>query len=236
MDDFDKHAAAYSQTMNSLLHRMGQEHDFFISSKVNVLLDLVARHVDNPSRVRLLDVGCGVGLIEQKLCGTLESVCGIDVSRASIQVARQNAPLGKFYDYDGRAIPFDNNTFDITFAACVMHHVNPVERKAVIAEMVRVTRPAGIIVLVEHNPYNPATRLMVRLCEFDRGAVLLSRRIARALLIESGTRIITQRYFMFIPFKFPGSYLIEHILGWIPFGAQYYVACRKMNNCSMTQS
>jgi ubiquinone/menaquinone biosynthesis C-methylase UbiE len=227
MDDFDKHATGYSQTMDSLLQRIGQEHDFFISSKSRVLLELVARHIDSPTKARLLDVGCGIGLIEKKLCGKVGSMCGLDVSRASLQVAIKNAPSAHFYHYDGKIIPFENNSFDVTFAACVMHHIAPAERSAVISEMLRVTRPSGIILIIEHNPYNPFTRLMVRLCEFDRDAILLSRRATRDLLIGSGMQIIAQRYFMFIPFKLPGDYPVERMLGWIPFGAQYYIAAEK---------
>ena len=42
-----------------------------------------------------------------------------------------------------------------------------------VADMVRVTRPGGLVCVIEHNPLNPLTRLAVNRCPFDADAVLL---------------------------------------------------------------
>ena len=128
--------------MDSLLQRMGQEHEFFVSSKARIILDLLTSHVTRPSEARLLDVGCGVGLIEQKLYGKVGFVCGIDVSRSSIDAAVKNVPTAQFHHYGGETMPFDNNAFDATFASCVMHHIQPAARTAVLTEMVGIHEPS----------------------------------------------------------------------------------------------
>ena len=63
--------------------------------------------------------------------------------------------------------------------------------------MRRVCRPGGLIVLFEHNPWNPLTRRAVRGCEFDRDAELLSRREASRLLSEAGVEDRRGRYILF---------------------------------------
>jgi hypothetical protein len=56
----------------------------------------------------------------------------------------------------------------------------------VIAEMARVTRPGGMVAIIEHNPLNPVTRHIVSRCPFDRDAVLLRCGTGARLLAGAG--------------------------------------------------
>ena len=57
--------------------------------------------------------------------------------------------------------------------------------------MRRVVRPGGLLCIIEHNPFNPLTRLAVVRCEFDRDAVLLPALAPRAPIAAAaaGSRI-----------------------------------------------
>jgi len=102
----------------------------------------------------------------------------------------------------------------------VFHHVVPGERVRLAAEMARVTRDGGIVTILEHNPLNPATRLVVSRCEFDEDAILLGRRESERLLSGAALVPAEKAYILFFPFRND----FERRLGRLPFGAQYYVA------------
>jgi hypothetical protein len=78
--------------------------------------------------------------------------------------------------------------------------------------------------LLEHNPFNPLTRLAVARCAFDDDAVLLSRRHAGRLLAEAGLSIAERRDLLFFPWSGTTSRRLERMLGPVPLGAQYLVA------------
>src|SRR5262249_36755906 len=123
----------------------------------------------------------------------------------------------------GEAIPFGDAEFDVCFAVCVLHHVPPGDRGALLGQMRRVCRPGGLIVLFEHNPWNPLTRRAVRGCEFVRGAQLLSRGAAWRLLSAAGVSDQGGRFILFFTRESALLRGVERRLGWLPLGAQYAV-------------
>ena len=55
-------------------------------------------------------------------------------------------------------LPLEEGSSDLTFAACVFHHIEPNAHRLWLRELLRVTSGDGVFVLFEHNPYNPLTR------------------------------------------------------------------------------
>lgn len=143
-------------------------------------------------------------------------------------IARASAanPGVDYRTYDGRELPWPDDTFDVTFTICVLHHVPPDQWQGFMSEMARVTRPGGLAVVFEHNPWNPLTRRAVSTCEFDDGVTLLSRRTTQRLARNAGLREVESRYIMFLPFGDAVSDRTDHALGWLPLGGQYLVAAR----------
>jgi SAM-dependent methyltransferase len=137
--------------------------------------------------------------------------------------ARRRNPWAEYREYEaGDPIPYDDASFDVCFVICVLHHVPPERRLALLAEMTRVCRPGGLLVVFEHNPLNPLTRKAVRDCEFDRGVKLLTRGAAARLLQACGLSPLG-RYIEFFPRDSGLLRGIESRLGWLPLGAQYAV-------------
>ncbi|NYF99089.1 methyltransferase domain-containing protein [Janibacter cremeus] len=99
-------------------------------------------------RTRLLDVGCGPGSITLDLAERVGEAVGVDGSAAVIERARSAAGTkgdGRtvFEVADALALPFADDSFDVTHAHQVLQHVgDPV---AVLREMARVTRPGGLV-------------------------------------------------------------------------------------------
>jgi hypothetical protein len=89
-----------------------------------------------------------------------------------------------------------------------------------------VTKPGGLVVLFEHNPFNPLTRRAVSTCPFDADAVLLSKKTASGYLRESGLANITGRYILAVPAITGILRSMDESLGCVPLGAQYYVMGR----------
>ena len=173
------------------------------------------------SRPDLLDVGCGVGSFHPFLGGMTGRLCGIDVSAASIAQAQADHPEAEYRAFDGSTIPYDSGSFDLATAICVLHHVVPAQWPRFLREMRRVVRPGGLVCIIEHNPFNPLTRLAVARCEFDKDAVLLRAKKTRGLLADAGLREVASRHFLLLPWASAWARRIKSGLRHIPLGGQY---------------
>src|SRR5207248_6423747 len=107
---------------------------------------------------------------------------------------------------------------------------DPANWRSFVEELARVTKRGGLVVVIEHNPLNPLTRLAVSRCDFDEGAVLLRARQTRRLLAEAGLTVAEARYIAFFPWRGRILRLAESRLGRLPLGAQYAVAGAKTRN------
>ena len=114
--------------------------------------------------------------MDEHLAGAVGRLVGLDVSAEMTSRAAERNPGVEYVVSDAAMFPFADSTFDVAFASCVLHHVPRGERAALVAELARVVRPGGLVSVLEHNPINPATRLVVARCEFDEDAVLLRMR------------------------------------------------------------
>jgi SAM-dependent methyltransferase len=218
---FDSYDRSYGAVVQSSIDFSGLPHSFFMAAKAAILRDLTATHLDGAPLAAALDVGCGVGAFHPFMRGMFRQLCGTDVSAASLAQAQRSNPDVGYKTYDGTILPYDDATFDLATAICVMHHVAPAKRLGFLREMRRVVRPGGLVCIIEHNPFNPLTRLAVARCEFDRDAVLLRAGRTRRLMADAGLRDADTRYFALLPWATPLARGIEHGFGRVPLGAQY---------------
>lgn len=100
-----------------------------------------------PKGSRILDVGCGVGQVLERLAQAGFEAHGVDVSEPNIDRARRVSPFCRVYD--GRALPYPDASFAAAGALNVLEHVEAPE--AFISEVVRVCQPGGRIVLSSPN-------------------------------------------------------------------------------------
>lgn len=224
---FDVYKDSYREDLRRAIAFSGQSPEFFTEVKAAELLRIANRRLGDPARTSGLDVGCGVGLTDAFLAPRLGELHGVDVSSGVIQSAAARNPSVDYRTYDGTVLPFPEHAFDLVFAICVLHHVSAEARTGLLAEMARVTRAGGLVVVFEHNPYNPLTRLAVDRCAFDEDVELLSRNSLERLFAETGLEVVEARYILFFPWRGRRLRALERRLGALPAGAQHVVAGRR---------
>lgn len=218
-------AARYELQVGDAIRFVGREHAFFLAAKAEALLDLVERRLSPVSSVRALDVGCGDGALDAML-EPLGELHGVDVSPEMVEAAAKGVPHARFQVADGTRLPYADAEFDLTFTVCALHHVDPSDRSGYMRELARVTRTGGLVVVFEHNPVNPLTRLVVRRCAFDEGVVLVGRRRLGSLVHQAGLTVQETKYILIFPWKSAIFSHLERLLAPLPAGAQYFLAAR----------
>lgn len=102
---------------------------------------------------RILDVATGTG--EQALAFARRSydVVGVDLSEDMLRVARRKNRFGnaKFELADATSLPFEDGSFEVTCISFALHDMPLSIREKVLKEMVRVTNPRGMIVIVDYG-------------------------------------------------------------------------------------
>ncbi len=198
--EFDKFATEYSETLNAGIKSSGESSEYFAEYKVCDVARHVGRRTQTPRRI--LDFGAGIGgsvPYFRRHLGEAALTC-MDVSEKSLAIARSRFPReATFQVFDGVTIPFADDAFDIAFAACVFHHIDPTEHGRLFRELHRVIAPGGSLFVFEHNPLNPLTVHTVNSCPFDRNAVLIRAGTLRDNLRTAGFRVVQVRYRLFFP-------------------------------------
>ena len=94
----------------------------------------------------VLDAGCGTGALAAAVLAVRTTrVIGIDRSDVYVQAARQRTddPRASFEQGDVESLPFSDGTFDRAVSILVLNFVpHPLQA---LSEMVRVTRPGGVV-------------------------------------------------------------------------------------------
>jgi SAM-dependent methyltransferase len=223
MSNFDSYTDSYEAAVEQSIGFSRQKVSYFARRKVADLLDVCRRHIGDPQGLSVLDVGCGIGITDEHLVGHVRELHGVDTSGEALQRAASRNPCARYRVCSEHSLPFDSGKFDAAFAACVLHHVRPEKRVAFASELRRVVRPGGVVVVFEHNPLNPFTRIAVSRCEFDDDAILLGRHAAGELLERAGLRPVERRYIVFFSRGEARVRAVEGYLREVPLGAQYYV-------------
>jgi ubiquinone/menaquinone biosynthesis C-methylase UbiE len=112
----------------------------------------------------VLDLGCGTGALARRLAAAGYEVTGVDPSEGMLAVMRERSPEIRAVQASGTQLPFEPDSFDIVLSVATFHHIaEPDAVRATLAEMTRVSRPRGRILIWDHNPDNPYwSRLMAR--------------------------------------------------------------------------
>ena len=104
----------------------------------------------------VLDVGCGTGTLAMEVArrvGRAGRVAGVDpgteqIARARSKAARRHMPI-EFQIGVIEQLPFPDQTFDVVLSTLMMHHVSASIKRQGLAEIARVLKPGGRLVIAD---------------------------------------------------------------------------------------
>lgn len=178
---------------------------------------------------RVLDLGCGTGLMLDRLAVRFARVVGVDLSGemlAGYDRARPRAAgtgVVSLARTDITALPFAAGTVDVVLCRSVLHHMD--DEVAVLREIRRVLRPSGRLVVGEpanDNPLFRAARWFVRrrpsfgrIHTIDRA---YTRRQLRGMFAAAGFVVHREVRFGFVAYTFCDNPELVPVLKWLPAG------------------
>jgi SAM-dependent methyltransferase len=141
---------------------------------------------------RLLEVGCGEGGNLFHLGPRPGLTVGLDYSHAKLGFAVGALPWARFVGADALSLPFRSGAFDRVFCRDVLHHLPEGRRREAVAELFRVCRPGGDIVLIEPNGRNPLIAALALTTPAERGLFRSTPERVAALVRESASVLVLE--------------------------------------------
>jgi ubiquinone/menaquinone biosynthesis C-methylase UbiE len=204
--------------------------NFAVSDRVTSA-EKLARMVAAGPRDSVVDLACGPGTLALRFARHARWVCGLDMTPAMLQRARETAASEGlrnlvFATGDAQALPFADGALDIAITSYSLHHMSDPAR--VVREMGRVVRRGGRVGILDiRAPEDPQARELNNRLEIARDPSH-TRTLARAefdeLLAAAGLR--------------PVAGEIEehsrdfdhwlHVAGWHPGDERYELSRRMM--------
>jgi len=220
---FDSFAANYQELVTENIRITGETSDYFAAYKAKY----IARKIALRQGSRILDYGCGVGLLAEHLMKVLPGgqVDGFDVSQESIGRVSEHLRVQGTFTTNLDAL---DRTYELIVLSNVLHHVTPADRQDLICKAGSRLALGGKLVIFEHNPINPLTRWAVSQCPFDEDAVLLPTRETREYFRRRELQMLWRDYIVFFPRWVKWFRPFEPFLQWCPVGAQYAVVAHRI--------
>jgi SAM-dependent methyltransferase len=231
---FDRVARDYEKIHNRSLPPGVRSADFIRQRVANVIRWLSDGYVGK--EFLYLDFGCGNGrmlksllasdavkpLVEQ---GRLR-LFGFDTSVESIHEAKSLMGDDRVcLVSDLNHLPRDVR-FDFVISCHVFHHIPPAERAETVERLASRMKLSSRLVIWEHNPFNPMTRMLVKMCPFDGDARLLTLSTTKTLFGKNSFRYREHAYVNVFPprwLRLNAVSATEVKLSRLPIGAQYWV-------------
>ena len=218
--NFDNYVDCYEALLRSQLAFFSSYRDYFSEYKV-----ILTRSLIKQSPERILDFGCGIGLSLPFLAKwfPLSKICAHDSSQKSLEYVSEKYP----FVTPLMRTEVGSIEFDMIYVTGVLHHVAPEERVPLLRLLSNSLSKRGVLVIFEHNPYNLVTRHLVRKCEFDADAELITRASLSRIVCQADLSVSQRGYCLFFPERLRFFRRFESWLQWVPLGGQYFVVCSK---------
>ena len=179
--------------------------------------------------ISILDFGCGDGLMTSFVqhIFTNATLYGVDPSGEHIALAKDMYE-GIHFTRSDEKLDFPDNTFDLIYATEVFHHIPREKHAHYCAELKRVLKPGGTLVIFELNPFNIATLYRFKTDPHERDAHLITPWALQRLLKPYGE--ISTRFYSFFPNILSSMRILEPYLTWLAVGGLYAVSVTKLTN------
>ena len=141
----------WDQSAQAWIDSMGDTGDW---SRTAVLDPVMLARTALMGPADALDVGCGEGRFCRFLARAGMKVCGIDRTAALIDAARRRHPEGDYRVARAEELPFAEASFDLVVSYLSLIDID--DHRAAIAEMSRVLRPSGKLLIANLTGLNTA--------------------------------------------------------------------------------
>lgn len=152
-------AADSSSRNNPIGALMARLHQPVYESRLKALVAAIAPQL--PDRARVLDVGCGTGLLGRAL---MDARPGVVVE--GLERYPRPGPAITVTPYDGRTMPFSDGAYDAVIVADVLHHEEDPHR--LLSECVRVSR--NLVILKDHCVRGPLAQQRISFIDWAANA------------------------------------------------------------------
>ena len=98
---------------------------------------------------RVLDIGCGTGVLAHSLSAQGAHVVGVDPNEQALAVAREAVPTAEFHPAGAQALPFADRSFDGAVFLNSLHHVPEPDMHEALREAARVAKPGRNVIVIE---------------------------------------------------------------------------------------
>ncbi len=154
-----------------------EDRHWWYRSTRELLAQVLAPHLR--AGVRVLDAGCGTGATGAWMIERGVDLVATDVEPLALELWQARHPGTGLAAADVQALPFADASFDVTLCVTVLCHRSIADPVVAVRELARVTRPGGLVCLME-----PGVRRLRR--AHDR-VTHSARRFARADLVQACT-------------------------------------------------
>ena len=172
--------------------------------------DAVVRELVPRRPRRVVDVGCGTGLLTTRLRAALPDarVTGVDFSGGMLAQAAARAPGAAWVRGDALRLPIGSERIDAIVSTEAFHWFP--DQTAALAEMRRVLVPGGVVLVALVNVPNDVVAAATGLASRVLGQPLAwpTRARMRALFAGAGLTVVAQRWI----FRVPAGLLLPPVL------------------------
>ncbi len=152
---------AVAHEYDDVFHPHVAEH--YVEKRARLVKELI------PLGGLVLDVGCGTGRLGAAIAAQGYDVFGADLSPEMLRKARERGLVGTYSALTTR-LPFADDSFHLALTVATLHHLETPDRvAATVAEMGRVVKRGGFVVLWDHNPANPYWPILMKRVPQDSG-------------------------------------------------------------------
>ena len=172
---------------------------------------------------RILDFGCGIGVLLQSLDKLYESSFGVDISQDMLKCAQIECKNSNLLEGDGEQLPFLSETWDAIVCRGALHHIPSTEKA--IEEIYRILMPEGRFVISEPCIDSTLIRLIRTKSyknsnKFSETHKAFTSEYLIKTLQKSGFKVTKVKYFGYLAYPLCGFPDFIPLLNYIPFSTQ----------------
>jgi demethylmenaquinone methyltransferase/2-methoxy-6-polyprenyl-1,4-benzoquinol methylase len=147
--DLNKQPDEVADMFDGVAKRYDRTNNVLSAGNAPIWRFATVRAIDPQPGERILDIAAGTGTSSAALTKTGATVVAFDFSPGMVAEGRRRHPELEFIEGNAEKLPFADNEFDAVTISFGLRNIN--DPKAALAEMYRVLKPGGRLVICEFS-------------------------------------------------------------------------------------